>query len=176
LLFVALLFTGSLPAMAAMLGRFQPNHWFRRGCRKKYSTKATSRPMSHFAGRSRRTLAIASLSLLERLAMVGRELELGLRTRLSGVGMINQLGILRNGAFLRVYRWKADRWDISRKSWPIRHACEGIGRRLVANSIGPIAVTPFHREFLTGAIAARPRAVPIRQRSSWRSCLRPAVG
>ena len=39
----------SLPAMAAMLGKLQPNHWFRRGWRKKYKTTATSRPMIHLA-------------------------------------------------------------------------------------------------------------------------------
>jgi len=44
-------------------------------------------------------LAIAWGSLLVRRAIVGRIVELGLRTGSCKVGMINQVGVLRNGVF-----------------------------------------------------------------------------
>ena len=89
----------SLPAIAAMLGKFQPNHALSFGWRKKYRTSATSIPTSHLAGIRRRTLAIAWGSLLVRRAIVGRIVELGLRTGSRDGGMINQVVVLRNGVF-----------------------------------------------------------------------------
>ena len=55
--------------------------------------------MSHLAGRSRNTLASASVSLLERRAIVDRWVQLGLLSGSWQDGMINQVRILRNGVF-----------------------------------------------------------------------------
>ena len=60
--------------------------------------------MSHLAGRSRNTLASASVSLLERRAIVDRWVQLGLLSGSWQDGMINQVRILRNGVFSLLLR------------------------------------------------------------------------
>ena len=57
---------GSWPSIAATVGKFHPNQAFKRGCRRKYTRAIAMMATTHFAGSTRSTLAIVSVSLLER--------------------------------------------------------------------------------------------------------------
>ena len=64
--FLVTLAGGSWPSIAATVGKFHPNQAFKRGCRRKYTRAIAMMATTHFAGSTRSTLAIVSVSLLER--------------------------------------------------------------------------------------------------------------
>ena len=64
--FLVTLVGGSWPSIAATVGKFHPNQAFKRGCRRKYTRAIAMMATTHFAGSTRSTLAIVSVSLLER--------------------------------------------------------------------------------------------------------------